>query len=139
MPPSASLFVQSVILWLVVLTLLIGGIVRLAGRPAASVMVAVAIVFAISSPFFFYYRPPVYAHQPDYAAYRDAALGWPLIYAIAERDSGLVGFRSIAFFADLTLGCIVGILYLLLRRLTTRSSERLMAATSVSKSTSTAP
>jgi hypothetical protein len=93
-----------------VATLFVGGIVRLLGHRASSVMVSLAIVFAVTFPFLFAWRP---ADGPDYS---DALLGWPLIYAYAQSDSGLASFRLVPLFADFAVGAVIGILYILFRR-----------------------
>ena len=110
MPASGFLFAQGVIFLMLVATLVIGGIARLFGRPATALMVPVAIIFAISLPFLFAWRP---AEAPNY---RDALLGWPLSYAHAESDSGLAGFRFVPLLADFALGTVAGAIYLFIRR-----------------------
>ena len=95
---------------MLVATLVLGGIVRLFGRPATPVMISVAIVFAISLPFLFAWRP---ADAPNFG---DALLGWPVSYAHAESDAGLAGFRLIPLLTDFVLGSVAGVIYLLIRR-----------------------
>ena len=111
MPPCGFLFAQSVIFFMLVATLLVGGVVHLLGRPASRVMLPLAIVFAISFPFLFAWHPP------DSSNYGDALLGWPLTYAYAQSDAGLASFRLIPFFTDFAFGAVVGVIYILLRRL----------------------
>ncbi len=115
MPASGFLFAQSVVFLMVVFTLVIGAAARLFGRSATPLMVPVAIVFAISIPFLFAWRP---AGAPNY---RDALLGWPLSYA--ESDSGLAGFRLVPLLTDLALGTVAGAIYLFIRR--RRASQRI--------------
>ncbi len=74
-------------------------------------MLPLAIVFAISFPFLFAWHPP------ESSNYGDALLGWPLTYAYAQSDAGLASFRLIPFFTDFALGSVVGVIYILLRRL----------------------
>ena len=113
MPASGFLFAQSVIFLMLVATLIVGGITRLFGRPATSVMVPLAIVFAIACPFLFFWRTAVYGGSP---AYGDASLGWPLIYSHAQSDAGLTSFHVGAFITDFALGTFIGVFYILFRR-----------------------
>ena len=110
MPRCGFLFAQSVVFYMLVATLLVGGVVRLLGRPASPVMLQLAIVFAISFPLLFAWRPP------DSSSYGDALLGWPLTYAHAQSDAGLAAFRLAPFLTDFALGSVVGVIYILICR-----------------------
>ena len=98
---------------MIISTLIFGGVAYLFNRQATSIMMPIAIVFAIACPFLFFWRTAVYGGSP---AYGDASLGWPLIYTHAQSDAGLASFHLGPFVTDFVLGILVGILYLRFRR-----------------------
>ena len=113
MPASGVVFAQIVLVGMVALMLLTWGILTVFRWRTTRVMLAMGTVFAWSLPFLFFWRTAVYGGTP---AYGDVSLGWPFIYTHAQSDSGLSSFHLGLFVADLLIGVVAGLSYLLLRR-----------------------